>query len=153
MFVWKWIWLQPESSLCGNNYFFIIYTLAKECMLQLEQHINIFNASLRLVRLWTQNDYHPFMRQATTFQSRNSDDLGEDKRLAFWISLTDRGIWFWLPCAVNLCLEHKQFFMLNDMIWNIHFTTEWKSFSWLISIPLFRVTIFLINLMIHTEYI
>lgn len=89
------------------------------------QHLQLF-----LVRLWTQNNHHPFMRQATTFQSKNSDDLGEDNHLAFWISLTDRGIWFWLPCTVNLCLEHKQFFMLNDPIWNIHFATKWKSFSW-----------------------
>lgn len=39
----------PKFSLCGN-YRFFMYTLAKECMLQLEQH-NIFNASLHLVRL------------------------------------------------------------------------------------------------------
>lgn len=42
---------KPKYSLCGNNRFFIMYTLAKECMLQLEQHINIFNTSLHLVRL------------------------------------------------------------------------------------------------------
>lgn len=73
------------------------------------QHIQCKSPFSKTV--WKQNYHHPFMRQATTFQWRNSDDLGEDNRLAFCISLTDRGIWFWLPCPVNLCLEHKQFFV------------------------------------------
>ncbi len=34
----------PKFSLCGNYRFFIMYTLAKEYMLQLEQHINIFKS-------------------------------------------------------------------------------------------------------------
>lgn len=83
---------------------------------------NIFNASLYFVRLCEpKNDHRPIYAPSDQHSSRGIQMILERiNRLAFCISLTDRGIWFWLPCTVNLCLEHKQFFMLNDLIWKIH---------------------------------